>query len=177
MAMSPEIKERLAKASAWIDEHADKSADELGGMMNATVQAFLAELDGLSEAQWAFSSGEKEWSIKEVCLHMAHSARGCGMSIPVLASGKSIEGDPKPSILDDDPGSNAQVRENLESAFGIVAKAPARLEGNPNPDATMKHPYFGALNCWKWTAFSIMHAQIHTRQIKRIKGDASFPGA
>ena len=164
----------LEKAVAWMDRLDDASTDELSAKWDEINTGFLAQLEGLTPDQIDFSPGEGEWCIKEVCLHVSNAVRGTAMGVSALATGKSIEGDPRLGVKDDDPGNFEDVLANLQKAFRSAADSAGRLE-SADTNATMKHPYFGALNARGWFVFNLMHIKVHINQIKRIKGSVEYP--
>ncbi len=169
--------ERIALATAVIERTVSASPDEIGKQLSEVCANFLAELDGVSEQQAEFSPGEGEWSINEVCRHMAHSARLTGRGIQLLAQGVAV-GDGKPvemGVLDPDPGSFKAARQGVEEAFRACAEAIYALEGEPKLEETILHPYFGELNCRKLASFNLLHINVHVAQLQRIKSSESFP--
>ncbi len=170
-------RERIAAAAAVIEETENASADEIGKLLSLACANFLAELDALSEPQAAFSPGEGEWSVSEVCRHMANATRLTAGGIQMLAQGVAV-GDGKPAkmgVLDPDPGSFEAVRKSVEETFDACVQAVHALEGEPSLKETLLHPFFGELNCRKLASFSILHINVHVAQLQRIKSAESFP--
>ncbi len=170
-------RERIALAAAVIEETENASADEIASLLSGACANFLGELDALSESQAAFSSGEGEWSVSEVCRHMANATRLTAGGIQMLAQGASV-GDGKPAkmgVLDPDPGSFEAVRKSVEETFDAYAQAVRALEGEPSLEETLLHPLFGELNCRKLASFGILHINIHVAQLQRIKSAENFP--
>ena len=170
-------RERIALAAAVIEETEKASADEIGKLLSAACTNFLAELDALSDSQAAFSYAEVEWSVSEVCRHLANATRLTAGGIQMLAQGAAV-GDGKPAqmgVLDPDPGSFDAVRKSVEEAFDAYAQAVRALEGEPSLKETLLHPLFGELNCRKLASFGILHINIHLAQLLRIKSAENFP--
>ena len=42
-------------------------------------------------------------------------------------------------------------------------------------ETTAPHPFFGPLNCKGWILFNVMHANVHVRQMQRIKNSEGYP--
>ena len=177
MNMSPEMKTRIDDARAWLDDHKDKPPVDLARMMRVCGAGFMKELNGLSPGQWEFSPGERQWSPKEVSLHMAPSVQGVSQLVPVLAAGQELNIDLQPGVLGDDPGSNDAILEQLNGAFGAAVASMRALEEEVDEVAALKHPFFGPLNCREWAAFNILHTDIHRRQLQRIKSSDGFQAA
>lgn len=170
-------RERIAAATAVIEQTENASADEIGKLLSGACTNFLAELDALSDSQAAFSPGEGEWSVNEVCRHMSHAVRNTALGIVALAQGMGPK-EKKPvrmGVLDPDPGSFDAARQGVEEAFGACAKAIHALEEEPDLKETILHPYFGELNCRKLASFNLLHINIHVAQLQRIKSSESFP--
>ena len=170
-------RERIAAATAVIEQTENASADEIGKLLSGACTNFLAELDALSDSQAAFPPGEGEWSVSEVCRHMANATRLTAGGIQRLAQGVAV-GDGKPAemgVLDPDPGSFEALRKSVEETFDAYAQAVHALEGDPSLEETLLHPLFGELNCRKLASFGILHINIHVAQLQRIKSSESFP--
>ena len=170
-------RERIAAATAVIEQTENASADEIGELLSRACTNFLAVLDAVSESQAAFSPGEGEWSVSEVCRHMSHAVRNTALGIVALSQGMGPK-EKKPvrmGVLDPDPGSFNAARLGVEEAFGACVKAIHALEGEPDLKETILHPYFGELNCRKLASFNLLHINVHVAQLQRIKRSESFP--
>lgn len=172
-------KERIALATAVIDEAEKESPETLTERLDEKRADFLAELDGIDETQAAYSPGESQWSIGEVCRHMANAVRATGMGIRALAQGLApTEKEPvEMGVLDPDPGNFEAVRQSVEEAFDSCVDAMQALKGDPNSEACILHPYFGDLNCQRLAAFNLLHINVHVAQLQRIKSTDGFPAA
>lgn len=175
--VSAERQERIAQASAWIAKTKDEPAADLLSRTRHMRQKFLAELDGLSEAQRTFSPGEGQWCVEEVCRHMSNALRAVSRAIESLAAGRKLPdiGPEGLGILDPHPGSFDAVRRGVEEGFDASEKAAERLASDADLSVTLKHPVFGPLNCREWLAFNLMHVNVHVNQIRRIKGSPGYP--
>lgn len=167
--------ERVKVAFKWINSRKDKSVDELKALFSDRADAYVAETSGLSSKQFDYKPSDTEWSIREVSLHVAHSIAAGGSVIPILAGGTTLPNDVQPGQMIDDPGDQASIGKSVEVAFAIVLAAMESLEGDPDLDATFKHPFFGPINCRQTAAFNILHLDIHVKQVQRVKGYDSFP--
>ena len=175
-APTPEMAARLAQGREWIDKTHGESAENLKSRMRHAADKFLNELEGLSEPQSAWSPGEGQWSVRQVCLHVANSVRDCGGMISCLARGDKLESiDIRLGILDPDPGNLNTILDSVEAAFNGACKASDCLENSPELENRFTHPYFGNLNCREWMAFNIMHTNVHVRQVQRIKNTLGYP--
>lgn len=170
-------RERLARMRGRLETLLDKTPEEVRELIASCLDQFLHELDGLTETQVAFSPGESEWSVKEVCLHVSNATTATAGAIGVLAQGTTIPPMGKDIMgkLDSDPGGFDEIRANVERGFEKSVKALGLLEGDFDADATFTHPIFGALNCREMAVFNIMHMNVHVAQLKRIKGTDGFP--
>lgn len=162
--------ERLQKARGWIDQHTNDAPAELAAMMRATGDEFLHEVSELSEAELAYSPGEGQWCVREVCLHVIDAIGKVGGLVPVLASG-TVPDLPKakPGVLAKDPGDFEQILAALRATFETAANAARSLERSPDTTAMYEHPFFGPLHSRQWMAFNVLHTKAHINQVKRIK--------
>lgn len=175
MEISEQMKERLAKAFDYIESHKEDSRESLHAQFFALQQQFLEVISNLSDAQFTYKLNDKEWSIKEVCLHVSNSMRGGGSVVPILAGGTTLTNDVQPGVLDADPGDQAAILRLVEKEFEGVLKNLACLDGTENREATFKHPFFGPLECRQTAAFNNLHLNIHLKQVQRVKGYENFP--
>ena len=175
MDVKPEMKERLAKGFAWIEEQKDNSTEQFVEQFSSLTKSFNREIGGLSEAQFNFKPSDKEWSIREVSLHVSNSIGGAGQLVKILAGGTTLPNDVPPSVLDDDPGDIDTIVQKVDKAFKHVLRTLPCLDGTENLEATFKHPFFGPINCRQTAAFNIMHLRIHVKQVQRIKGYDNYP--
>ena len=176
--VSEEQKKRLARGTAWIKSTAEKPDDKILNKARQARDAFLAELDGLSDVQLDFSPGEGEWSVREVCRHVAQAVRQVNSAVGVLAGGTTLpDVDPgMTSRMIDDPGEFGVLKNEVAAALEACADSVSILAESPNLSLRTPHPFFGPLNCREWIAFNVMHANVHARQVQRIKGSPGYPG-
>ena len=175
MEFSPAMKERLAKGFAWIEANKNHSVEEFTKQLSELADQYNSEIADLSEDQFNFKPSEKEWSIREVSLHVSNSIGGTGQMIKILTGGTTLPDDVPPSILDKDPGDQTKIKEKVAKAFDHALKTLPCLDGSEDLEATFKHPFFGPINCRQTAAFNIMHLNIHVKQIQRVKGYDSYP--
>ena len=175
---SAEEEAQLEKATAWIDETKQESAEAIAARTVITRDRFLAELEAITTEQAEFKPSEEEWSVKQVCLHMAHSLRMVTNAIDMLAGGKTLPGgrDSKLGQMDDDPGDFEVVCANVLETFDAAAKSVRQLGENALTNATYEHPLFGEFDCMAWAAFNVLHAKVHVHQLQRVKRTEGFPG-
>lgn len=174
--MDERTKKRLEMGAKFVELHSADDNDSLRSRFNTLQEQYVQELAGLSDAQFDWKPSEKEWSVREVCLHVAHSIAGVGKVMGVLAAGHSIAEKGKPNQMIDDPGAMSAVVESTKQGLQAGLKGYDALDDSPNEEATAEHPYFGAYNCRQWAAFNILHLDIHLKQVQRVKGTEGFPG-
>ena len=172
------MEERVAQGLAYIQKLEACPNDELVERMRGTKDKFLAEIDGLSEMQIAFSPGEGQWCVNQVCLHMQDALALVADAICDLAKGNEFPdttGEEVMGQLADDPGDFALTAKALSATLDKTIAVIMDLPAEPNATLQAPHPLFGMLNYREWIAFNIMHAVVHIRQIQRIKGSPGFP--
>ena len=167
--------------------------------LQATHDAFLKSIAGLSEKQWRFKAAPERWSIAEVAEH-------------ITISESTFLGTLQNQVMTSpaDPAKRAEVRGKDEMVLKMVPDrtqkrhAPENLRPTnrwPNRDeltkafeenrkATMDyvktttgdlrdhfapHGSPGLLDGYQWILFISAHSERHTRQIEEVKADPSFP--
>lgn len=174
--MDERTKKRLEMAAQYIELHKDDSNESLRSRFRTLQAQFLEELNGLTPEQFDFKPSENEWSVREVCLHVAHSIGGVGNMLEVLASGQSIDDKLQPNLMIDDPGETSAVVQGVEQGLQKGLDGYDALDDSPDEGATAEHPFFGPYNCRAWAAFNPMHLSIHLKQVQRVKSNSAFPG-
>lgn len=174
-----DIESRIAQALAYIKKLEASANSELVERMRGTKEKFLAEIAGLSDAQVAFSPGEGQWSMNQVCLHMQDALGFVNNGIGDLARGiatRDTTGEKIMGQLAKDPGDFALTTQALTATLDDAVDVIVALPQEPNTTLQAPHPLFGMLNYRQWIAFNLMHAVIHVRQIQRIKDSPGYPG-
>ncbi|MGA9641619.1 MAG: DinB family protein [Terriglobales bacterium] len=167
--------------------------------LQATRDAFLQSISGLSEKQWKFKPAPDRWSIAEVSEHIAVSES----MIFGFVQGKFVAGPPTPEkraevkFTDDqiltrvpDRSHKAQAPEFLQPTGRFanreqVTKAfeDARAKTMDYVKTTQDdlrdhfgpHPAFGTLDAYQWILLISAHSERHTKQIEEVKADPNFP--
>ena len=172
------MEKRVAQGLTYIQKLEACSDTELVERMRGTKEKFLVEIDGLSDAQTAFSPGEGQWSVNQVCLHMLDALALVADAICDLAKGiesPDTTGEEVMGQLADDPGNFALTTQALTATLDQAIAVIVNLPEEPNSILRAPHPIFGMLNYREWIAFNLMHAGVHIRQIQRIKGSPGYP--
>jgi len=167
--------------------------------LQATHDAFLKSIAGLSEKQWKFKPAPDRWSVAEVAEHIAVSES----TIFGMVQGKIMQGPATPEkrteikVTDDQilkmvpdrshkaqapeflkPTSRWATREELVKAFEDSRKATmdyVRTSNDDFRDHLGPHPVFGALDGYQWILLLSAHSERHTKQIEEVKADPGFP--
>lgn len=176
MEITEEMQKRLAKALDWIKQHQDDTQEELHAQFSALAQQYNEQITGLDDAQFDFKPSDKDWSVREVSLHVSHSMRGGARAIKILAGGTTLPDDVAPGVLDEDPGDQAKIVAAVDRELQAVLDAMSCFDGTENLEATFKHPFFGPLQSRQLAAFNILHLTIHVKQVQRVKAHEAFPG-
>ncbi len=175
--ISEKQRRRIVLGKAWIKSTAGEWNEEVREKARQIFVALLGELDGLSDEQLDFSPGEGEWTVREVCRHVAQAVPQVTKAVGKLADGTALPDVDSRAIarMIDDPGDFATLRNRVSTALEDCAESVDRLAENPDLSLRSAHPFFGSLNCRGWVAFNIMHANLHRRQIQRIKASPGYP--
>ncbi|MGA9528082.1 MAG: DinB family protein [Terriglobales bacterium] len=167
--------------------------------LQATHDAFLQSIAGLSEKQWKFKPAPDRWSVAEVSEHIAVSES----TIFGLVQSKFMAGPPTPEkraevkVTDDiimqripDRSHKAQApeflkptgrwatREELTKAFEDSRKATMDYVRTTNDDLRDHfgpHPVLGEMDAYQWILLISAHSERHTKQIEEVKADPNFP--
>ena len=167
--------------------------------LQATHDAFLQSIAGLSEKQWKFKPAPDRWSVAEVAEHIAVSES----TIFGLVQGKFMQGPPTPEkraevkVTDEvilarvpDRSHKAQAPEFLKPTGRFADRAAVtkafedaraktmdyvRTTNDDLRDHFGPHPVFGPLDCYQWILLISAHSERHTKQIEEVKADPNFP--
>lgn len=167
--------------------------------LQATHDAFLQSIAGLSEKQWNFKPAPDRWSVAEVSEHIAVSES----TILGLVQSKFMAGPATPekrsevkvtddAILQRVPDRSHKVqapemlkptgrfanREQVTKAFEDSRKATMDYVRTTNDDLRDHfgpHPVLGTMDAYQWILLISAHSERHTKQIEEVKADPSFP--
>jgi hypothetical protein len=167
--------------------------------LQATRDAFLKSIAGLSEQQWRFKPAPDRWSVAEVSEHIAISES----TLLGLVQGRIMASPAAPEKRADDKFTDQQIltmipdrshkaqapeflkptnrwatREELVSAFEKSRDATIDYVRTTNDDLRDHfgpHPTLGTLDAYQWILLISAHSERHTRQIEEVKADPNFP--
>jgi hypothetical protein len=166
--------------------------------LQATHDAFLKSIAGLSEKQWRFKPAPDRWSVAEVSEHIAISEStifGLEQKIMMTPSNPDKRGEVagKDEIIIQrvpDRSHKAQAPEmlkptnrwateaDLTKAFEDSRKATMDYVRTTNDDLREHfgpHPVLGSLDAYQWILLISAHSERHTKQIEEVKADPNFP--
>jgi hypothetical protein len=167
--------------------------------LEATRDAFLQSIAGLSEKQWRFKPGPDRWSVAEVSEHIAVSesalfsmVRDKIMTSPADPSKRAEVAGKDEIVLQrvPDRSHKAQApeflkptnrwatREETTKAFEDSRKATMDYVRTTNDDLRDHfgpHPLLGPLDAYQWILLISAHSERHTKQIAEVKADPNFP--
>jgi hypothetical protein len=167
--------------------------------LQATHDAFLQSISGLSEKQWKFKAAPDRWSIAEVSEHIAVAES----TIFGLVQTKFMVGPPTPEkraevkvtdevILERVPDRSHKVqapeflkptgrfadRAAVTKAFEDARKNTmdyVRTTQDDLRDHFGPHPMLGTMDAYQWILLISAHSARHTKQIEEVKADPNFP--
>src|SRR5258708_32222226 len=167
--------------------------------LQATRDAFLKSIAGLSEKQWRFKAAPDRWSVAEVAEHITisestflGSLRSQVMTSPADPA-KRAEGKGKDEMvlkMVPDRTQKRQAPENLRPTNRWTNRAELTKAFEETRKATMAHvktttndlrDHFrphgapGLLDGYQWILFISAHSERHTNQIEEVKPDPNFP--
>jgi hypothetical protein len=167
--------------------------------LQATHDAFLQSIAGLSEKQWTFKPAPDRWSVAEVSEHIAVSES----MIFGLVQSKFMAGPATPEkraevkVTDEvilakvpDRSRKAQAPEFLKPTGRFADRAAVTKAFEDARKNTMDyvkttqddlrdhfgpHPMLGTMDAYQWILLISAHSERHTKQIEEVKADANFP--
>lgn len=163
--------------------------------LEKTSAAFVASVDGLTDAQWNFRAAEGRWTIAEVAEHIAASEKmiremaTASMKEPAAAEmlsdarkddvvltsipdreKKFKAPEPlQPTNRFQSPGGAVQAFKNERAATLALAGSGADLRA-----FAAKSP-IGNLDAYGYLLFVSAHSERHTKQIDEVKAEPGFP--
>ncbi|MFZ3263254.1 MAG: DinB family protein [Terriglobales bacterium] len=167
--------------------------------LQATHDAFLASIAGLSEKQWKFKPAPDRWSVAEVSEHItvAESSllglvRQKFMAGPAMPEKRAAVKVTDEQILKMIPDRSHKVqapeflkptgrwanREEVTKAFEEARTATmdyVRTTHDDLRDHFGPHPVLGPLDAYQWILLISAHSERHTKQIEEVKADPNFP--
>ena len=186
----------FAQATTTLTKEERKEAAKY---LDDTRKNFLAEIKGLSEAQWKFKSAPDRWSVAEVAEHIALSED----MIFGMVTDRIMKSPAAPEKKESVKGKEVQLRQNITNR-NVKAQAPETLKpvnkwatqaelvkafsaSRAKTTAYVKtstddlrshfapHPVFKELDAYQWIFLIAGHSARHTDQIKEVKADPNFP--
>jgi len=167
--------------------------------LQATHDAFLKSIAGLSEKQWKFKPAPDRWSVAEVAEHIAVSES----TIFGMVQGKIMTSPAEPEKRAETKGKDETVltmvpdrshkaqapeflkptnrwatREELVKSFEESRKGTMEYVKTTNDDLRdhiSPHPMLGPLDAYQWILLISAHSERHTKQIEEVKADPNFP--
>jgi hypothetical protein len=167
--------------------------------LQATHDAFLQSIAGLSEKQWRFKPAPDRWSVAEVSEHIAVSesmifgmVQSKIMTSPADQSKRAEVAGKDEIILTKVPDRSHKVqapeflkptnrfatREETIKAFEDSRKATMDYVRTTNDDLRDHfgpHPLLGPMDAYQWILLISAHSERHTKQIEEVKADPNFP--
>lgn len=167
--------------------------------LQATKDAFLQSIAGLSEKQWRFKPAPDRWSVAEVSEHIAVSESAIFgmvqsklMTSPATPEKRAEVAGKDETILKmvPDRSHKAQApeflkptnrwatREETTKAFADSRKATMDYIRTTNDDLRDHfgpHPLLGPMDAYQWILLISAHSERHTKQIEEVKADPNFP--
>lgn len=167
--------------------------------LEETKRAFLASIEGLSDAQFKWKPSPERWSVAETAEHIAVSEeRLLGMITDKLLKERT-----PPELLAQVQKNDEQLKQGVRDRSN-KRQAPEMLKPTgrfPTPAAVTTafnesrgktiafvqntkedlrahaspHPVLKALDGYQWVLLLSAHAARHTAQIQEVKADPGFP--
>jgi DinB superfamily len=167
--------------------------------LQATREAFLKSIAGLSEKQWKFKPAPDRWSVAEVSEHIAVSestifglVQTKFMTSPATPEKRTEVAGKDEIVLTKVPDRSRKAqapeflkptnrwatREELTKSFEDSRQATIDYVRTTNDDLRDHfgvHPMLGTLDAYQWILLISAHSERHTKQIEEVKADPNFP--
>jgi len=167
--------------------------------LQATQDAFLQSIAGLSEKQWRFKPAPDRWSVAEVSEHIAVSESSIFGYVQkqIVTSAATPEKRVEVKVTDQQiltmvpdrshkvqapeflkPTNRWATREELVKAFEDSRRATMDYVRTTNDDLRDHfgpHPMLGTMDAYQWILLISAHSERHTKQIEEVKADPNFP--
>jgi len=167
--------------------------------LQATHDAFLKSIAGLSDKQWRFKPAPDRWSVAEVSEHIAVSESMIlgYVQKQIVTSAATPEKRAEIKVTDQQiltlvpdrshkaqapeflkPTNRWATREELIKSFEDSRKATMDYVRTTNDDLRDHfgpHPMLGTMDAYQWILLISAHSERHTKQIEEVKADPNFP--
>lgn len=167
------------RVRSYLLEQAEKPFQDLRETVEAARRDLLLEVDDLTDDQAEFrpasGEGEAAWCILEVMRHVIQGIEGNALRIRALGLGDPARGSTPGRLVGRASLNIDELVRDLKAANFALDHAIGSIEGKEKLDTTAPHAFFGDLNCRAWFLFQRIHDIDHTRQIQKLKADASYP--
>jgi uncharacterized damage-inducible protein DinB len=188
----------LAQAQSAVTLTSDERERALQSFQ-ATHDAFLQSIAGLSQKQWTFKPAPDRWSVAEVAEHITVSEsailglvqKQIMVSAVTPAKREQVKGKDE-LVLEKVPDRThkAQAPEFLRPTGRWVTEADLTRAFEDSRRATMDyvrttnddlrdhffdHPVLGTMDGYQWLLLISAHSARHTAQIEEVKADPNFP--
>jgi DinB superfamily len=167
--------------------------------LQATHDAFLQSIAGLSDKQWKFKAAPDRWSIAEVSEHItvSESAMFGFVQEKIMAGPATPDKRAEVKVTDEQilmmvpdrshkvqapeflkPTGRFATREELIKTFEAERKT--TMDYVRTTDADLRdhfgpHPMLGPMDAYQWILLISAHSERHTRQIEEVKADPNYP--
>jgi hypothetical protein len=180
-------------------ETSDADRKTLLAHLDQTQKAFLASIQGLSDAQWKWKPAPDKWSVAEVAEHITLSES----MLRGMVTDQVMKAPAAPDVLAKTKGKEAAILKNIPDRTN-KAKAPETLvpkgtwpteaattaafrEARAQTVALAKDPSkdlrafamtggpMSEMDAYQWLLFLSAHTERHTKQIEEVKATTGFP--
>jgi len=167
--------------------------------LQATHDAFLKSIAGLSEKQWRFKPAPDRWSVAEVSEHITISESTIFGLVTQKMMTSAATPDKRADVkvtdqqiltLIPDRSHKVQAPEMLKPTSRWATQAElvktfeqermatmdyVRTTNDDLRDHIYPHPLLGPLDAYQWILLISAHSERHTKQIEEVKADPNFP--
>lgn len=166
--------------------------------LDRTQKAFLASIEGVSDAQWSWKAASDRWSIAEVSEHITAAES----FLRDIVTTQVMKEPATPELLEKTRGRDAFILQGIPDrsqkfqapeplrptgrwkskpevvdVFKTERSTTAKLAGDGQKDlrAYAMSGAGGDLDAYQWLLFISAHTERHTKQIEEVKTVAGYP--
>ena len=168
------------------------------GLLNASTQNLLTNIEGVNDDQWSFKSTPEAWSVGEIAEHIT-LAEDLLLSIALKAlqapadvsKAESLDGREKfiLEIIEDRsrksqapevirPSDKFSQKQEIIDAFENVREKTINYLNTtqaPLKNHVAFHPFIGDMTVYQWFVFIAGHTNRHVAQLLEVKAHANYP--
>ena len=148
---------------------------EIVDKVRGAMEQLQAAAQAVPAARFNDPPAAGEWSANEVMAHVVEAGRHFGGAVVHLLDGDPPEAPRDAAARDTAPRSLATWWALLDRDRTALFERVLRAEPSARLDATVEHPFFGALNWRETLLFIRLHDLDHAAQLQKVAAALAAP--